>query len=74
MDPASVSPYTTLLGLVQHYSPTGSEAGAVAWLAARMLSLGYSRAFTDPIGNAVGVLGDGPRQAILLGHIDTADP
>ena len=43
----------------------------MAWLAARMLSLGYSRAFTDPIGNAVGVLGDGPRQAVLLGHIDT---
>jgi LysW-gamma-L-lysine carboxypeptidase len=60
-----------LLGLVSRYSPTGKEAEAVEWLVERMDVLGYSRAFVDPGGNAVGVLGEGPRQALLLGHIDT---
>lgn len=41
------------------------------WLVARMKELGYSQAFTDPAGNAVGVMGNGPRQMVLLGHIDT---
>jgi LysW-gamma-L-lysine carboxypeptidase len=64
-------PYPTLLGLVQRYSPTGQEKSAVDWLVERMAGLGFGRAFADPAGNAVGVLGDGPRQVILLGHIDT---
>jgi len=64
-------PYPTLLGLVEHYSPSGQETAAVDWLVERMASLGFGRAFADPAGNAVGVMGDGPRQAILLGHIDT---
>ena len=61
----------TLLGLVSHYSPSGAEQEAVDWLTARMSTLGYSRAFRDEAGNAVGVLGNGPRQLVLLGHIDT---
>jgi LysW-gamma-L-lysine carboxypeptidase len=61
----------TLIGLVSHYSPSGQEHDAVDWLVARMLSLGYSQAFCDGAGNAVGVMGNGPRQIILLGHIDT---
>src|SRR5437763_769852 len=64
-------PYSTLLGLVEHYSPTGQEKAAVDWLVERMCGLGFSRAFVDPAGNAVGVMGDGPRQALLVGHIDT---
>jgi LysW-gamma-L-lysine carboxypeptidase len=36
-----------------------------------MQALGYSRTFKDGAGNAVGVMGDGPRQVVLLGHIDT---
>ena len=63
--------YLTLAGLVSQYSPSGSERSAVEWLISRMLSLGYSRAYVDEAGNAVGVMGDGPRQVILLGHIDT---
>ena len=68
MSEAAVS---TLIGLVKHYSPSGQEAGAVAYLVGRMQELGYSRSFIDETGNAVGVLGDGPRQIVLLGHIDT---
>jgi LysW-gamma-L-lysine carboxypeptidase len=36
-----------------------------------MKSLGYDEAFIDEAGNAVGVIGKGPKQVVLLGHIDT---
>jgi len=61
----------TLTGLVAAYSPSGNEAQAVQFLVERMRQLGYERAFVDLAGNAVGVLGQGPRQIVLLGHIDT---
>jgi LysW-gamma-L-lysine carboxypeptidase len=63
--------FDTLIGLVSHYSPSGQERSAVEWLVARMKSLGYDDAFVDDAGNAVGVMGDGPKQVVLLGHIDT---
>ncbi|HJR81455.1 MAG TPA: [LysW]-lysine hydrolase [Anaerolineales bacterium] len=63
--------FETLVGLVSQYSPSGQERGAVEWLVARMKSLHYNEAFIDEAGNAVGVMGSGPKQAILLGHIDT---
>ncbi len=61
----------TLVGLVSQYSPSGQERGAVEWLVARMKLLGYDDTFIDDAGNAVGVMGRGGRQVILLGHIDT---
>jgi [amino group carrier protein]-lysine/ornithine hydrolase len=61
----------TLIGLVSQYSPSGNERGAVEWLVQRMKSLGYDEAYIDEAGNAVGVIGKGPKQVILLGHIDT---
>ncbi len=61
----------TLIGLVSQYSPSGQERGAVEWLVARMKSLGYDSAFMDDAGNAVGVMGKGTKQVVLLGHIDT---
>jgi LysW-gamma-L-lysine carboxypeptidase len=63
--------FDTLMGLVSQYSPSGQERGAVEWLVARMKSLGYDDAFIDDAGNAVGVMGVGERQVVLLGHIDT---
>jgi LysW-gamma-L-lysine carboxypeptidase len=36
-----------------------------------MKSLCYDDAFIDEAGNAVGVMGSGPKQVVLLGHIDT---
>lgn len=63
--------FDTLFGLVSQYSPSGQERGAVEWLVARMKSLGYDHAFIDEAGNAVGVMGEGPKQVVLLGHIDT---
>jgi len=61
----------TLIGLVSQYSPSGQERGAVEWLVARMRALGYAEVFIDGAGNAVGVMGSGPKQVVLLGHIDT---
>ncbi len=59
-----------LVGLLKHYSPTGREDSAVSYLVETMSQLGFS-AQVDRTGNAVGVLGDGPRELVLLGHIDT---
>lgn len=61
----------TLLGLVKIYSPSGAERPAVEYLVARMQALGFSESFVDEAGNAVGMMGSGPRQVVLLGHIDT---
>jgi [amino group carrier protein]-lysine/ornithine hydrolase len=66
-----MSDFDTLIGLVSQYSPSGSERRAVEWLVERMQSLGYDEAFIDEAGNAVGVMGKGEKQVVLLGHIDT---
>ncbi len=67
----SETDFETLIGLVSQYSPSGQEKGAVEWLVAHMKSLGYDDAYVDEAGNAVGVIGQGPKQVVLLGHIDT---
>ena len=59
-----------LEGLLQRYSPTQHEAEAVNYLVAQMSAAGFA-ARVDEVGNAVGVIGAGPREALLLGHIDT---
>ncbi len=61
----------TLWHLVAHYSPSGQERAAVDWLVQRFHQLGYTKAMRDQAGNAVGVMGAGPNQIVLLGHIDT---
>jgi LysW-gamma-L-lysine carboxypeptidase len=63
--------FQTLIGLVKRYSPSGEEAKAVTWLVERMRVLGFTQTFIDETGNAVGVMGAGAKQVVLLGHIDT---
>jgi [amino group carrier protein]-lysine/ornithine hydrolase len=63
--------FSTLISLVKHYSPSGQEHEAAEWLVERMRTLGFGATFVDGAGNAVGVMGDGPKQLVLLGHIDT---
>lgn len=65
-----VAQVNLLEGLLARYSPTGQEAGAVEYLVAQMQQLGFA-AQADEIGNAVGSVGSGSNQIILLGHIDT---
>ncbi|MHC1782226.1 MAG: [LysW]-lysine hydrolase [Anaerolineaceae bacterium] len=59
-----------LQGLLANYSPTGQEAGAVEFLVEEMRRRGFSAA-VDDLGNAVGSIGSGPNEIVLLGHIDT---
>jgi LysW-gamma-L-lysine carboxypeptidase len=67
----SLTPITLLTELVRHVSYSTQEQAAVDYLVSAMHTLGYDRAFRDEAGNAVGILGEGTRQIILLGHIDT---
>lgn len=66
----NVEPLALLIGLLQEYSPSASEAGAVDYLVRAMQTLGFE-ARVDGAGNAVGSLGNGPNEILLLGHIDT---
>lgn len=59
-----------LQGLLERYSPTGREQSAVTYFVSALESMGYA-ATVDGCGNAVGVLGHGERELLLLGHIDT---
>ena len=59
-----------LEGLLERYSPTHQEGEAVAYLVETLQADGFS-AQVDAAGNAVGVRGSGPREILLLGHIDT---
>lgn len=65
------SDFTALLiGLLDHYSPTGREVAAVDYLINQMNALGFVGE-KDACGNAIGTRGAGPNEIILLGHIDT---
>jgi LysW-gamma-L-lysine carboxypeptidase len=51
-------------------SLSGQEGDVAAFLRDEMATRGM-RSHIDAAGNAVGVLGDGARQIVLLGHMDT---
>ncbi|MEW6504960.1 MAG: [LysW]-lysine hydrolase [Chloroflexota bacterium] len=59
-----------LEGLLRAYSPTDAEQPAVVYLTEAMRAMGF-QAEVDETGNAVGWRGEGLRQIVLLGHIDT---
>lgn len=52
-------------------SLSGQERAVAEFLCAEMQQRGFDRAFIDPAGNAVGVIGEGERPIVLLGHMDT---
>lgn len=52
-------------------SLSGQERPVAEFLCREMQQRGYDRVFIDPAGNAVGVIGAGERQIVLLGHMDT---
>ena len=60
-----------LCDLVGIASPSTHEADAARLLVDWMVQHGYQQAFIDDAGNAVGIIGSGTRDAVLLGHIDT---
>lgn len=59
-----------LYDLVSIPSPSAQEARAARFLADWLAAHGF-RAYVDASGSAVGVRGEGPRDIVLLGHIDT---
>lgn len=59
--------------LVATPSLSGDETQAVRLLVEWMAAHGYDRAFIDDAGNAVGIIGSGECEIVLLGHIDTVD-
>lgn len=58
--------------MLEIYSPSGQEEEISAYLVARMREMGF-RAYQDGAGNAVGILGDGEKDLMLLGHMDTVE-
>lgn len=60
-----------LYDLVATPSPSHREYDAARRLVLWMQMHGYDRAFIDDAGNAVGIIGQGTRELLLLGHIDT---
>ncbi|BCX03149.1 MAG: acetyl-lysine deacetylase [Candidatus Roseilinea sp.] len=52
-------------------SLSGQERGVAEFLRDEMRRRGFDHACIDEAGNAIGVIGDGPRQIVLLGHMDT---
>lgn len=60
-----------LEGLVSAYSPSYQENEAVHRLVDWMTEHGYDQAYIDEAGNAVGIIGSGNQDVVLLGHIDT---
>jgi LysW-gamma-L-lysine carboxypeptidase len=57
--------------LVAAHSPSYHEGSAVRLLVDWMNDHGYDRAFVDESGSAVGIIGNGIHDVVLLGHIDT---
>jgi len=60
-----------LRDLLSIASPSCNEAEASAFLVGWMRACDFEQAYVDGAGNAVGVIGNGPREIVLLGHIDT---
>jgi len=63
---------TFLREMLAIYSPSGKEGEMAAYLVTQMRALGF-RTYQDAVGNAIGVLGEGEREIVLLGHIDTVE-
>ncbi len=60
-----------LQDLVAIPSPSCQEGRAARFLVDWMAGNGFDDAFVDEVGNAVGIIGSGSREVVLLGHIDT---
>ena len=60
-----------LRDLVAIPSPSCQERAAAERLVDWMRQHGYDESFVDDAGNAVGMVGVGSREVVMLGHIDT---
>lgn len=58
--------------MLEIYSPSGEEGEIATYLVTRMREMGF-QAYQDGAGNAIGILGGGEREIVLLGHMDTVE-
>lgn len=65
-----MDPVALLQQMVEIPSLSGEESQLAGFLVETMRDLGFE-ARVDEAGNAVGTLGDGPTEIVLLGHMDT---
>jgi LysW-gamma-L-lysine carboxypeptidase len=65
-----MDPIALLTRMVEIPSLSGEESALAGFLVETMRGLGF-QAHVDEAGNAVGTLGDGPTEIVLLGHMDT---
>ena len=56
--------------MVQIASPSCQEKNLSLFLVKRMQTLGFY-AYQDSVDNVIGIIGNGPKTIVLLGHIDT---
>ncbi len=68
--PHEVSLLTELVGTP---SPSGREGAAGDILMKELPGLGWERVHSDEVGNVVAERGNGHKELVLLGHIDTVD-
>lgn len=60
-----------LVRLLEAYSPSGREEGAIEVFKEAAEELGFHKIWTDEAGNAHASTGNGPPKVALIGHIDT---
>jgi len=65
-----MDPVALLRRMVEIPSLSGEESALAGFLVDAMRSVGF-QASVDQAGNAVGILGEGPTEIVLLGHMDT---
>ena len=65
-----MDPIVLLTRMVEIPSLSSEESALADFLVETMRGLGF-QAYVDEAGNAVGTLGDGPTEIVLLGHLDT---
>ncbi len=60
--------------IIQTPSPSGQEGEIVQLIASEMQAAGFAKEWTDPFGNVIGQVGDGPVKIAIDAHIDTVEP
>ncbi len=65
------APEQLLQEMLETPSLSGQEHAIADLLVCRMSQVAGMRAFRDAAGNAVGIIGDGEQEIVLLGHMDT---
>ena len=69
-EPVTETGIELLEEMVSIPSPSTQERELGQWLVTRLRGMGFA-AKRDEVGNVIGFWGSGPREVLLLGHMDT---